>query len=100
VESVDRLGLSVQQRTSEDADSAGDRLAGSQGSGFAWVIADLHGNVAAQCSGGVITDVFRYHAYGKTIGTALLGTIASPWRYQGRILESAPATGGGTNAEV
>jgi RHS repeat-associated protein len=61
-------------------------------------VADLHGNVAAQCSGGVITDAFRYDAYGKAIGTSLTGTIASPWRYQGRILESTGTSG--ANAEV
>jgi RHS repeat-associated protein len=68
----------------------GDRLASSQGSGFVWVIADLHGNVAAQCgSTGSITDVFRYDAYGKAIGTSLPNSpVASPWRFGGRILES------------
>ncbi len=70
-------------------DSAGDRLASSNGSGFAWLVPDLHGNVAAQCgSTGTITDIFLYDAYGRSFGTSLTGSVQSPWRYQGRILES------------
>jgi RHS repeat-associated protein len=72
-------------------DAIGDRLASKTASGgFAWIVPDLHGNVAAQCSAsGTIVDVFRYDAYGKVIGSALpAGPVPSPWRFQGRILES------------
>jgi RHS repeat-associated protein len=68
----------------------GDRLSTAASTGFAWIVPDLHGNVAAQCSSaGSVSDVFRYDAYGKLIGTSLpAGTVPSPWRFQGRILES------------
>jgi RHS repeat-associated protein len=70
-------------------DSMGDRLATSATAGFAWIVPDLHGNVAAQCgSTGTITDVFRYDPYGKIIGTSITGSVPSPWRFGGRILES------------
>ena len=73
----------------------GDRLASSTASGSrSWIIPDLHGNVAAQCTAaGVISDVFRYDAYGVQIGTSGgSGPVASPWRFQGRILESTSGT--------
>jgi RHS repeat-associated protein len=71
-------------------DAMGDRLATAASTGFAWIVPDLHGNVAAQCSSsGSVSDVFRYDAYGKLIGTSLTaGSVPSPWRFQGRILES------------
>jgi RHS repeat-associated protein len=71
-------------------DAMGDRLATSTPSGgFAWIVPDLHGNVVAQCAlDGTLTDVFRYDAYGNAIGTTMTTGVASPWRYQGRILES------------
>jgi hypothetical protein len=42
-------------------DGIGDRLASGVGAGFAWLIADLHGNVAAQASGSgaTLVDVLR-----------------------------------------
>jgi RHS repeat-associated protein len=71
-------------------DAMGDRLATAASTGFAWIVPDLHGNVAAQCSSaGSVSDVFRYDAYGKLIGTSLpAGSVPSPWRFGGRILES------------
>jgi RHS repeat-associated protein len=71
-------------------DAMGDRLSTAASTGFAWIVPDLHGNVAAQCSSsGSVSDVFRYDAYGKLIGTSLTaGSVPSPWRFQGRILES------------
>jgi RHS repeat-associated protein len=70
-------------------DSMGDRLATAASNGFAWIVPDLHGNVAAQCGiSGSITDAFRYDAYGNIIGTSTIGSVPSPWRYQGRMLES------------
>jgi RHS repeat-associated protein len=74
-------------------DVMGDRLATSTAAaGFAWIVPDLHGNVVAQCAlDGTLTDVFRYDAYGNAIGNTMTTGVASPWRFQGRILES---TGG------
>jgi RHS repeat-associated protein len=70
-------------------DAMGDRLASVTAAGLVWIVPDLHGNVAAQCdSTGTITDVFRYDAYGKIMGTSITGSVPSPWRFQGRILES------------
>jgi RHS repeat-associated protein len=53
---------------------------------------DLHGNVAAFASstGSSLTDAFRYDAYGLTIGSQT-STLPTPWRFQGRLLESTPA---------
>jgi RHS repeat-associated protein len=74
-------------------DSMGDRLATAASNGFAWIVPDLHGNVAAQCGiSGSITDVFRYDAYGNIIGTSTIGSVPSPWRFGGRILESTAGT--------
>jgi len=71
-------------------DAMGDRLSTAASTGFAWIVPDLHGNVAAQCSSsGSVSDVFRYDAYGNLIGTSLpAGSVPSPWRFGGRILES------------
>jgi len=38
--------------------------------------------------GSSVTDAFRYDAYGLTEGTVLSGSIPSPWRFQGKLLES------------
>jgi len=68
------------------------------GSAFgAWLIADLHGNIVAAVSPGsspALLSAYRYDAYGETCGSwsAGSGSIAVPWRFQGRLLESA--TGG------
>jgi RHS repeat-associated protein len=71
-------------------DAMDDRLSSSSTGGFAWIVPDLHGNVAAQCSGsGSVIDVFRYDAYGNALGTPLAPSgVPSPWRFEGRILES------------
>ncbi len=71
-------------------DALGDRLASGTSGGYAWLIPDLHGNVVGQLnsSGSTVTDAFRYDAYGLTEGTVLAGSIPSPWRFQGKLLES------------
>ncbi len=71
-------------------DALGDRLASGTSGGYAWLIPDLHGNVVGQLnsSGTTVTDAFRYDAYGLTEGTVLSGSIPSPWRFQGKLLES------------
>jgi RHS repeat-associated protein len=52
-------------------------------------VPDLHGNVVAVAtSAGAWTTAYRYDAYGETVDVCS-GSITSPWRFQGRILESA-----------
>jgi RHS repeat-associated protein len=73
-------------------DALGDRLATCAGtSGSAWIIPDLHGNVAGQtnAAGTTFIDVFRYDAYGNAIGSSGgSSAIPTPWRFGGRIVES------------
>jgi RHS repeat-associated protein len=59
-------------------------------------VPDLHDNVAAAiaCADGsapTFVNAFRFDPYGQTIAswTASSGSVSIPWRYQGRILESA-----------
>ena len=81
-------------------DAIGDRLSqGTASSVSGWLIADLHGNIVAAVSPGsspVYLDAYRYDAYGETVGSwaASSGSLTVPWRFQGRILESAA---GGTD---
>ena len=76
-------------------DAIGDRLAqGGSGGVVAWLVPDLHGNIAAALSPGsnpVLLSAYRYDAYGETCGSwsADTGSIAVPWRFQGRLLESS-----------
>ena len=81
-------------------DAIGDRLSqGTASSVSGWLIADLHGNIVAAVSPGsspVYLDAYRYDPYGETVGSwaASSGSLTVPWRFQGRILESAA---GGTD---
>ena len=74
-------------------DAIGDRLTTGTSEAFAYLLPDLHGNVVATMSAGsspAFSAAYRYDAYGVTCDSyAPSGSIASPWRYQGRILESA-----------
>ena len=74
-------------------DAIGDRLTTGTPGAFAYVLPDLHGNVVATMTAGtspVYSAAYRYDAYGETCDSyAPTGAITSPWRYQGRILESA-----------
>jgi RHS repeat-associated protein len=76
----------------------GDRLSSGSGPAFAYMIADLHGNVVGAIAPGAspsFVNAYRYDPYGETICSYTnSGSISIPWRYQGRILESA---GGGTD---
>jgi RHS repeat-associated protein len=72
---------------------------GTASSVSGWLIADLHGNIVAAVSPGsspVYLDAYRYDPYGETVGSwaASSGSLTVPWRFQGRILESAA---GGTD---
>jgi RHS repeat-associated protein len=58
------------------------------------VVADLHGSIAADIDNGSnpsFLSAFRYDAYGETVDSynSAGNTLILPWRYQGRILESA-----------
>ncbi|MGD0019967.1 MAG: RHS repeat-associated core domain-containing protein [Candidatus Limnocylindrales bacterium] len=75
-------------------DAIGDRLTTGTSSAFAYVLPDLHGNVVATIGSGSspsYSSAYRYDAYGETCDQYSVGSgaITSPWRYQGRILESA-----------
>jgi RHS repeat-associated protein len=75
-------------------DAIGDRLCTGVGSAIGWIVPDLHGNVAAAVSSGsapAFVNAFRFDPYGETVAnwTAGSGSVSLPWRYQGRILESA-----------
>jgi RHS repeat-associated protein len=75
-------------------DAIGDRLSTGSASAFGYILPDLHGNVVAVMtsgSGPSYTSAYRYDAYGQTcdLYTVKHHAITSPWRFQGRILESA-----------
>jgi RHS repeat-associated protein len=67
-------------------DADGQRLALDAGSGPRWLLADLHGSLAAGYTGTAIDAALRYDGYGLTL--AATGS-SPPWRYQGR-LELSP----------
>jgi RHS repeat-associated protein len=75
-------------------DAIGDRLCTGVGTSIGWIVPDLHGNVAAAVSSGpapAFVNAFRFDPYGETVAnwTASAGSVSLPWRYQGRMLESA-----------
>jgi RHS repeat-associated protein len=76
-------------------DAIGDRIGQGTSAGLAaYLVADLHGNIVAALSAGstpTLLSAYRYDAYGETCGawSADTGSIAVPWRFQGRLLESA-----------
>jgi RHS repeat-associated protein len=77
-------------------DAIGDRLtSGGTGSGdFAYLVPDLHGTVVATISAGSgpqYLTALAYDAYGQTCDSYNRSgnTLDTPWRYQGRIRESA-----------
>jgi RHS repeat-associated protein len=75
-------------------DAIGDRLASGTAAASAYLLPDLHGNVVATISvgaGPTYVGAYRYDAYGETCDTytPASGAVDSPWRYQGRIRESA-----------
>jgi RHS repeat-associated protein len=74
-------------------DAVGNRVATGSGGAVGFLLPDLHGNTAgalnSTCT--AITDAFAYDAYGNTVAS-VTSALPTPWRYQGRILESAPGT--------
>jgi RHS repeat-associated protein len=97
-DTVSSMSVGANVTTTSLIDAIGDRLGQGTGSAFGgWLIADLHGNIIAAVSPGsspALLSAYRYDAYGETCGSwsAGSGSIAVPWRFQGRLLESA--TGG------
>jgi hypothetical protein len=78
--------------TASAIDALGDRVATGSGGSFGYLLADLHGNTAcAFGASGLISDAFAYDAYGNTVA-AVTSALPTPWRFQGRILESAAGT--------
>ena len=86
---------SASSTTTSAVDGLGDRVASAAGGTFGFFVSDLHGNVAGalDASASSFTDAFAYDAYGDTVAS-LTSSLPTPWRYQGRMLESgagAPA---------
>jgi RHS repeat-associated protein len=80
-------------RTTSFIDGLGARVANSSGGTLSWSLTDLHGNVAGTLSadGTSVTTAYRYDAWGTTVDQYSIGGAAgSPWRFQGRLLESGP----------
>jgi len=86
-------GTGTQDRLSVTG-ADGARLATKDGSTAAFVIADLHGNIAgAMASASTsLVDAIRYDAYGKTLASSYAGSgsVSLDQRYQGR-LDLAPS---------
>jgi RHS repeat-associated protein len=74
-------------------DAIGDRVATSTSGSFGFLLPDLHGNQAGafNAAGTAISDAFAYDAWGQLVA-AVTSALPTPWRYQGRMLESAPGT--------
>jgi RHS repeat-associated protein len=75
-------------------DAIGDRVTTGLSGGFAYLVPDLHGNVVAAASAGSspgFLSAYRYDAYGETVDSwvAGSGSVAVPYRYQGRRLQNA-----------
>jgi RHS repeat-associated protein len=99
-EAVVRIEQSPTVYTDSALDANADRLATKTNSGaFGWLLPDLHGDIAAglDSTGATVSDAFRYDPYGKLIGTPVTSAVPSPWRYQGRLLETTP---GGSEPEL
>jgi RHS repeat-associated protein len=93
-DSIASLSVAGGATTYSAIDAIGNRLATSAGGAIGYVVADLHGNVVAGIEGGsnpAFLSAFRYDAYGETVDSynAAGNSLAFPWRFQGRILESA-----------
>jgi RHS repeat-associated protein len=78
-------------------DAIGNRLASETGGTTGFVLPDLHGNVVAVVAGGsspTFLSAYRFDAYGETCADwhPASGAMDVPWRFQGRILESASGT--------
>jgi RHS repeat-associated protein len=94
-DTVSSMSQGTTVTTTSLIDAIGDRIGGGTSAGLAaYLVADLHGNIVAALSAGstpTLLSAYRYDAYGETCGawSADSGSIAVPWRFQGRLLESA-----------
>jgi RHS repeat-associated protein len=79
--------------TTSAIDALGERVAVSAAGTGGFLLPDLHGNTAGALNSGAssITDAFACDAYGNTVAAVTSG-LPTPWRYQGRMLESAPGS--------
>ena len=79
--------------TTSAIDAVGDRVATASSGSFGYLLADLHGNMAAafNAAGTSFSDAFAYDAWGEVV-SSVTSSLPTPWRYQGRILESAAGT--------
>jgi RHS repeat-associated protein len=79
--------------TKSAIDAVGDRVATASGGSFGYLLPDLHGNGAAafDSGGASVSDAFAYDVWG-TVVASVTSALPTPWRYQGRILESAAGT--------
>jgi RHS repeat-associated protein len=95
---VSSMSVGTSVTTTSLIDAIGNRLGEGTASGFGgYLLADLHGNIAAAVSAGsspALLSAYRYDAYGETCGswTADSGSINVPWRFGGRLLESISGT--------
>jgi RHS repeat-associated protein len=88
------IGITAGSTTTTSAiDAVGNRVATASGGAVGFLLPDLHGNTAgalnSTCT--ALTDAFAYDAYGNTVAS-VTSALPTPWRYQGRILESAAGT--------
>jgi RHS repeat-associated protein len=85
-------GQSVTLDSYSAIDAIGNRISTGLSS-QAYLLVDLHGNVAAAVSSGADPEYlagFRYDAFGQTVDAYAGGGAPSiPYRFQGRILQSA-----------
>ena len=79
--------------TTSAIDAIGDRVSTMTPTSFGYALSDLHGNMlgALNATGAAITDAFAYDAYGNVVAS-VTSSLPTPWRYQGRVLESAAGT--------
>src|SRR5450759_2694721 len=88
------IGIASSAGTTTSAiDAIGNRVATAGGGAVGFLLPDLHGNTAGALNAAAtsITDAFAYDAYGNTVAS-VTSALPTPWRYQGRILESAAGT--------
>ena len=87
-------GSSITLSAYSAIDAIGNRISTGTPDALGYLIGDLHGNVAASISNGSspsYLSAYRYDPYGQTLDTysAGSGAVPVPFRYQGRILQSA-----------
>ena len=86
-------GSSITLSAYSAIDAIGNRISTGTPDALGYLMADLHGNVAASISNGSspsYLSAYRYDPYGQTLDTfSGSNPVPVPFRYQGRILQSA-----------